>query len=128
MINFYDYMKTNKETKGVYNMSKLANTPKPPYYSVIFTSQRTDGDNGYEDTSDRMLQKAAEIDGFIGVESLRNEEGFGITVTYWKSLESINVWRNHMGHMEAKKKGREMWYSKYMIRICKIERDNYFEV
>lgn len=108
-------------------MGKFANTPKPPYYSVIFTSQRTEVDNAYEAVSDRMLERASELEGFLGVETLRNEEGYGITVTYWNSLETIDIWRHHMEHMEAKRKGREMWYSKYRIRICKVESDNYFE-
>lgn len=108
-------------------MSKIVKTPNSPYYSVIFTSQRTDVDNNYEAVSDKMLEYAQEIDGFLGVETLRNGGGFGITITYWESLDSINVWRHHMEHIKAKRKGREMWYSEYKIRICKVEMDNYFE-
>lgn len=32
----------------------LAKTPSPPYYAVIFSSTRTDGDNGYQEMSDKM--------------------------------------------------------------------------
>jgi len=108
-------------------MGQIVKTPKPPYYSVIFTSQRTDGDNGYGDVAEKMIQSAEKMDGYIGAESLRDEAGFGMTISYWKSLESINEWRNHMGHMKAKKNGKEVWYSEYMLRICKVETDRYFE-
>ncbi len=36
----------------------IAETPKPPYYAVIFTSTRTEGDNGYSETADRMVKLA----------------------------------------------------------------------
>ena len=32
----------------------IARTPEPPYYAVIFTSTRTEGDHGYAAMSDRM--------------------------------------------------------------------------
>ena len=108
-------------------MSRIVKTPKTPYYSVIFTSKRTDGDNGYSIVADKMMSEAEKIDGFIGAESLRDESGFGMTISYWESLDSINDWRNHIGHMEAKLKGKELWYSEYKLRICKVEIDNYFK-
>jgi heme-degrading monooxygenase HmoA len=61
---------------------------KPPYYAVIFSSQRTVGNRGYEKMADRMLQLAAEQDGFLGSESSRGEDGFSITVSYWTSYGS----------------------------------------
>lgn len=108
-------------------MSKIASTPQPPYYSVIFTSKRTHGDNGYENTADEMVKHASRMTGFLGVESLRDESGFGITISYWSSLESIDQWRNNLDHMNAKQDGKAKWYSEYKIRICKVEQDNYFE-
>ena len=65
----------------------IANTPKPPYYAVIFSSIRTEGENGYSEMGDKMVELAEQQDGFLGVESARNE--LGITVSYWKDLESI---------------------------------------
>lgn len=68
-------------------MSLTAQTPEPPYYAVIFTSHRTEGDNGYAEMADRMVELASQQPGFLGVESAR--EGVGITVSYWSDLESI---------------------------------------
>lgn len=61
----------------------LARLPEPPYYAVIFSSRRTPGDNGYAETAARMEELAATMPGFLGVESARGEDGFGITVAYW---------------------------------------------
>ena len=72
-------------------MNGIVKTPNPPYYAVIFTSERTPGDNGYEAMADEMFALAQEQPGFLGAESVR--DGLGITVSYWKSLEAIQDWK-----------------------------------
>jgi heme-degrading monooxygenase HmoA len=108
-------------------MSEIAKTPKTPYYAVIFTSIKTSGDNGYEKVGDEIVNIVSKQKGFLGAESVRDKDGFGMTISYWNSLESINEWKYNVPHMKAKDMGKKMWYSKYMIRICKVESDNYFE-
>ena len=102
-------------------MSDIAATPEPPYYAVIFTSLQGDDLEGYALTASRMLELAAEQPGYLGVESAR--EGLGITVSYWKDLESIKRWKAHAEHREAQRAGRERWYSNYKTRIARVERD-----
>jgi len=99
----------------------IANTPKPPYYAVIFTSIRTEGDEGYSEMANLMLELAAQQEGFLGVESAKND--LGITVSYWKDLASIKKWKQHAEHIIAQNKGRKIWYKDYMVRISKVERD-----
>ena len=103
----------------------IAQTPSPPYYAVIFTSVRTEGDNGYSEMSDRMVELACQQDGFLGVESARNE--IGITVSYWRDLESIRKWRENIEHSVAREKGRKEWYQSFKTRIAKVERDYGFD-
>jgi heme-degrading monooxygenase HmoA len=105
-------------------LSNFAKTPEPPYYAVIFTSDRTEGDNGYAEMADRMVELASKQPGFLGAESAR--EGTGITVSYWKDMESINNWKNNPEHIQAQKTGKEKWYSGFITRIAKVERDNSF--
>ncbi|MCF6213865.1 MAG: antibiotic biosynthesis monooxygenase [Flavobacteriaceae bacterium] len=100
-------------------------TPKPPYYAVIFSTLRTDIDEGYIETAHRMETLAQKQKGYLRIESVRNE--FGITVSYWKSLEAIQRWKNNIEHTLARKKGKELWYKKYQLRICKVEYDYGFE-
>lgn len=99
----------------------IAKTPVPPYYAVIFTSLRTEIDEGYEITADHMVELAAGQPGFLGVESAR--EGIGITVSYWESLEAIRQWKANTEHLAAQKLGRKQWYTAYKTRICLVERD-----
>jgi len=103
----------------------IANTPKPPYYAVIFSTIRTTVDEGYIETAQRMEALAKLQDGYLGMESARNE--IGITVSYWKSLDAILKWRNNAEHALAREKGKELWYKTYQLRICKVERDYGFE-
>ena len=105
-------------------MSLIANTPQPPYYAVIFTSIRKHGDSGYTRMAERMLDLAAQMPGFLGVESAREE--LGITVSYWKDLESIKNWKLNSDHQTAQKLGREKWYSAYKVRISKVDSDYEF--
>ena len=103
----------------------IAKTPQPPYYAVIFTSLRTDVDEGYGDTAQRMAELASQQPGYLGMESVR--DGLGITVSYWESLEAIKAWKQVAEHLVAQSRGRKEWYSAFKTRICKVERDYGFE-
>ncbi len=101
----------------------FANTPQPPYYAVIFTSQSADGDGeAYAATAARMVELARTQPGFLGIEATRGEDGVGITVSYWESLESISAWKENEEHQAAQSAGREKWYDRYELRIAKVER------
>lgn len=106
-------------------MSQIAQTPKPPYYAVIFTSVRNEEDLGYNAMAEKMLELAAQQPGYLGVESAREE--LGITVSYWKDPESIRQWKANIDHQLAQKTGRDIWYRCYTTRIAKVERDYSFE-
>jgi heme-degrading monooxygenase HmoA len=104
-------------------VSNFAKTPAPPYYAVTFSSQRTEGDNGYGLMADKMEELASRQPGFLGVESVRDASGFGITISYWDSLASIKNWKQNEAHQVAQEKGKTDWYKNYVTRICKVERE-----
>lgn len=102
----------------------FAQTPAPPYYSVIFTSQRHAADalGGYDAMAARMVELAAQQPGYLGIESARNSAGFGITVSYWESLAAISAWKANTEHRVAQENGQRHWYAQYELRIGKVER------
>ena len=104
----------------------IARTPNPPYYAVIFSSLRTEGDQGYGQAAGRMLELAREQPGFLGVESAR-EDGLGITVSYWESEAAISAWKQHAEHQAVREQGRATWYSAFQTRVCKVELAYAFE-
>jgi heme-degrading monooxygenase HmoA len=105
----------------------ISDTPEPPYYAVIFTSLRTDGDAGYAAMARAMSKLASEQPGWLGEESAR-DAALGITVAYFRDLQSIAAWKAKAEHLGAQKLGREKWYAAYKVRIARVERDYGFEV
>lgn len=100
----------------------IATTPNPPYYAVIFTSLRTEGDQGYSAMSERMLDLGSRYDGFLGIESARGATGLGITVSYWRDEAAILAWKRDTEHQKAQQAGQRTWYDDYHVRIAKVER------
>lgn len=97
----------------------------PPYYAVIFTSVRSEYDENYHEVSLAMLELAKQQHGFLGVDSARSE--IGITVSYWRDEAAIRAWKVNADHWIAQKKGREIWYDFYSVRVAKVEREYLFE-
>ena len=98
-------------------------SPPPPYYSVTTTATL----NGAHDPKKHgnlglaLYSEAENIDGFLGWE-VTMESDFSIAITYWNSLEAIETWRHHNGHVNAKKFGPK-WFSHCTTRIALVERD-----
>ena len=104
-------------------MPYISKTPRPPYFAVIFTSVNADVDHTeHVQMSARLEERAATFQGFLGMEAARNSDGTGVAAVYWTDLASIDAWARDPEHQIAKRKGREIWYSHYLIRICRVER------
>jgi glutathione S-transferase len=93
-------------------------------FAVIFSSQHKPGaqEAGYDDVVNAMEELAKKQPGFLGIEGARSPDGFGITVSYWDSLEAISAWKAQADHQRAQSKGRESFYSRYEVRVCSVER------
>ncbi len=103
-------------------MSRFAPLPTPPYYAVIFTAQLSGNTQGYGEMADRMADMAAQQPGYLGVESTRDGDGLGITVSYWADESAIMNWKAKSEHLLAQKMGKTRWYDHYTLRVAKVER------
>jgi heme-degrading monooxygenase HmoA len=103
-------------------MDAFAATPAPPYYAVIFSSQRSEGEGGYAAMAERMVELAALQPGYLGIESSRDADGFGITVSYWRSEADIVAWKRNAEHSVARERGRTQWYRHFELRVARVER------
>ena len=104
-------------------MNPIATTPAPPYVAVIFTNiYVAKPDDGYVQTADAMVELAAKQDGYLGLESVRGEDGTGITVSYWRDEDSIKKWKAVSEHQAAQKAGKQKWYKAYTTRIATVSR------
>ena len=101
-------------------MATPATTPQPPYYAVIFTSIRFDGDNGYGEAAKQMVELASKQPGFLGFETARQE--IGISISYWSTLEAIKAWKENVTHRQVQSRANE-WYETFRVRVCRVERE-----
>ena len=100
----------------------FARLPAPPYYAVIFTTRRSEGDHGYAEMAERMERLAATMPGYLGAESARGTNRMGITVSYWESEEAILNWKRNAEHTAARELGRTRWYEHYELKVARVER------
>lgn len=103
---------------------RLAETPEPPYYAVIFSSVLSPDSEGYAEAGARMFDLVATTPGYLGADHAR--EGVGITVAYFRDEAAIAAWREHPEHLATRERGREQWYAAYEIRVAKVERAHAF--
>ncbi len=102
---------------------RFARTPRPPYYAAIFTSQRKPSDSdGYLHAAELMLDMAKHMPGYLGVESSRDADGFGMTISYWESEQAILAWKAQAEHAEIRERGRWLWYEHFEVRVARVER------
>ena len=101
----------------------IARTPAPPYYAVIFTSLRSPRHAGYAEAADQMTRMAASQPGYLGMETVRGEDGVGITVSYWESEEAVRAWKMVPEHRAVQQASRDLrWYEHFEVRVAKVER------
>lgn len=104
---------------------KTPELPQPPYYAVIFVSTRSENLDGYAAMDESTIEKVKQLDGFLGYENIKAGDD-GIFISYWESMEAINKWRNDAMHLEAKQKGINQWYDRFLSQICKVEHSREF--
>jgi heme-degrading monooxygenase HmoA len=106
---------------GIPEGGGLAHTPEPPYTAVIFTSERTEVQQGYAEMAAAMERLARQQPGYLGIES--THEVLGITVSYWVDDSAARCWKQVAEHLIAQRRGREVWYRDYRVRVATVRRD-----
>lgn len=100
----------------------FAATPDPPYVAVIFAAALNADQADYEVLADQMVQLAVQQPGYLGVESVRDSAGFGITVSYWQSVQDAWAWRQQAEHTVVRTIGHERFYRKFVLRVAEVQR------
>jgi len=101
-------------------MDVLASTPDPPYTAVIFSSVRSDDDEGYAAMADAMETLAASQPGYLGIETAFDR--IGITVSYWATESAAAAWKSVAEHRIAQRRGVRQWYRDYTVRVAEVRR------
>ncbi len=74
----------------------LAETLEPPFLAAIISdtaivSHLTECERR---PSDEMVSLAPAQDGFLGLETMRDDNGRWISVSYWRNMGAFNTWRS----------------------------------
>ncbi|MCW4462420.1 antibiotic biosynthesis monooxygenase [Sphingomonas sp. BT-65] len=97
--------------------------PRQGQVAVIFLSQRTREDaEGYAAAAEAMATLAATQPGYAGIESVRDETGLGVTISYWADDASAAAWRDNPEHARIRDLGRARWYDWYVLEVTRVER------
>jgi heme-degrading monooxygenase HmoA len=72
--------------------------------------------------AERMERLAAEQPGYLGIDSVRDADGAGITVSYWASEDAVRAWKANLEHRVAQDTGRREWYVEYTVHVARVER------
>ena len=94
----------------------------PPYIAVIFAAQLKQDAPGYAAMADHMVALAQAQTGYLGHDSARDADGFGITVSYWRDLDAVASWRRNAEHLMAQKLGHDRWYEQSTLRVAEVTR------
>lgn len=90
-------------------------------YAVIFKTFRDlPIPEDYLQVNKRMVELVSTYGGYLGVDSVMNDEGKGISISYWDSLDDIKNWKKNSEHLLAQKRGISEWYKYYKVEICEI--------
>jgi heme-degrading monooxygenase HmoA len=90
-------------------------------FIVIFTSRRKLQDkDGYQEVATQLEQEVKKIPGFLSLQSVRDAERNGITISYWESKDGIMAWKKNREHANAKARAVD-WYEAFDLKIWKIE-------
>lgn len=102
---------------------RFADTPQPPYFAAIFTSQLRDRASAeYQATAGALVQRIRELPGFLGVEAVSDPTGFEMVVAYFADEASVRAWKADEKHLQAQRRGKDLWYSHYRVRVGRVER------
>ena len=89
-------------------------------YANIFSYLKSDNNEGYKEMDEETLGLVEHIQGYLGYESVTNNDGRTIFISHWNSSKAINDWRINSRHKVAKSQGKR-WYSAYQSVLVKIE-------
>jgi len=94
---------------------------------TVFRSRlRPEAQDEYMQWAMRMSELARTMPGYISHKSFTAADGERVTLAEFDTEEHMRAWSVHPEHVEAKKKGRALFYSEYDIKVCTVDRTHTF--
>lgn len=78
----------------------------------------------YLDTALQLRPLLDQMEGFISIERFQSVTNPAkmLSLSYWKSEESVSRWRNDTAHRQAQTQGRDILFEDYQIKVAQVIR------
>jgi heme-degrading monooxygenase HmoA len=91
--------------------------------TVFRARVREDADLGeLEKLQQRMFDIVQRMPGFLGVKDFQAEDGEGLTIAEFDTMENQIRWRDHPEHKAAQELGRKRFFKEYSVQVCELVR------
>jgi heme-degrading monooxygenase HmoA len=80
----------------------------------------------YEQWATRMSALAQQMPGYVSHKTFVAEDDERVTIVEFESEAAHHAWSIHPEHVEAQKKGRQVFYLEYRIQVCQVQRESAF--
>lgn len=95
---------------------------------TVFRSRlRPEALDAYEPMSERMVELARAMPGFVDYKTFASDDGERVTLVTFASMDDQMAWRDQPEHREAQKLGRERFYDTFTIQVCQCIREMRFQ-
>jgi heme-degrading monooxygenase HmoA len=85
---------------------------------VIFRSRlRDDAGPDYGPLSDRMVELAKSMPGFISFRHYKADDGERVSIVEFEDEQTMAAWRTNAEHLVAQKRGREEFYEEFHLQV-----------
>jgi heme-degrading monooxygenase HmoA len=94
--------------------------------AVLFEVKPTpEGMQEYLNIATQLRQFLENRDGFISIERFQslNDESKLLSLSFWRDEAAIEKWRTLLEHRMAQKKGKDVLFESYRIRVAHVVRD-----
>ena len=71
-----------------------------------------------------MREIAQSMPGYVSHQTFTAEDGERVTIVEFATDETHRAWATHPQHIEAKKLGRDRFYSEHKIQVCAMQRES----
>jgi len=93
---------------------------------VVLFSTRSAADEPKEEHAERsarMHEIVEAMPGFVSYKEYVSDDGERVAMVRFESEEALHEWGTHPEHREAQRRGREAYFDRYWIQVCRTIRE-----
>ena len=94
---------------------------------TVFRFRLRDGvEEEYYELVPKIVIEAETMPGFVSRKSYVSDDGERLSLVVFENEESQRGWAKNSAHRNAMDRGRESFYSEYIVQVCEVIRESKF--